>query len=58
MALEMQKDFRGKKLHILVENPNGKESGCETLTVNGAALDGNVIPEALLTEVTQIRLVL
>lgn len=57
-ALEMQKDFRGKKLRILVENPNGKESGCETLTVNGAALDGDVIPEALLTEVTEIKLVL
>lgn len=57
-ALEILKDFRGKKLHIVVENPNGKESGWETLTVNGRALNENVIPEALLTEVTEVRLTL
>lgn len=39
-------------------NPQKNESGREFLTVNGVALDGDVIPEALLTDVTEIRLVL
>lgn len=56
--LEIQKEFRGKKLHILVQNPNGKESGCEKLTVNGKVLDGNYVREELLTDVTEIVLVL
>ncbi len=55
-ALEIQKDFRGKKLHIRVENPNGKETGCERLTVNGSEVAGNYVPEALLTDQTEIVL--
>ena len=55
-TLELWKDFRGRKLHITVKNPDGKESGCERLTVNGAALSGDTIPEFLLTETTEIEL--
>ena len=55
-ALEIWKEFRGKKLHIQVENPEGKESGCVALTVNGALLSGNYVPEELLTETTEIVL--
>lgn len=40
-----------------MENPDGKESGCTSLTVNGAAVEGNEIPEELLTAETEIRLV-
>ena len=55
-ALEINKDFRGKKLHILVNNPDGKESGCKSLTVNGAEIPGNYVPETLLTDTTEIIL--
>ena len=56
--LEIQKKFRGRDLHITVKNPNGRESGCMSLTVNGEAVPGNTIPESLLTEYTEIVLTL
>ena len=55
-ALEIRKDFRGKKLHIQIENPDGKETGCRKLTVNGKELAGSYVPEELLTETTEIVL--
>lgn len=57
-ALEIQKEFRGKRLHILVENPEGKESGCSSLTVNGKPMEGNYVPESCLTAQTEIVLTL
>ena len=57
-TLEVWKDFRGKRLHIMVKNPNGKESGCKRLLVNGTALENCCIPEQLLTETTEIELTL
>lgn len=57
-TLEIDKAFRGRRLHIRVENPDGRESGCASLTVNGAAVEGNYIPEALLTDRTEIVLVM
>jgi cellobiose phosphorylase len=56
--LEIDKDFRGKHLHIQVENPNHRESGCEKLTLNGKELDGNYIPADLLQEENEIILFL
>ena len=56
--LEIQKEFRGKHLHIQIENPNGKESGCETLTLNGKILAGNHIPASLLEKENEIVLTL
>ena len=53
---EIEKDFRGRKLHITIENPYGKESGFTTMTVNGKPCEGNYVPEALLTENTEIVL--
>ena len=55
-ALEIHKEFRGKSLHILVENPDGRESGCKSLTVNGTPMEGNYVPEDCLTERTEIVL--
>ena len=55
-TLEIWKDFRGKKLHILVENPDGRESGCRALTVDGRAIDGNYVSEELLSETAEIIL--
>ena len=55
-GLEIEKDFRGRKLHITIENPDGKESGFTSMTVNGKPCEGNYVPEALLTENTEIVL--
>lgn len=56
--LEMQKDFRQKKLHIVIENPHRRESGCKKLILNGRELDGNHIPAELLEKENEIRLIL
>ncbi len=55
-TLEIRKTFRGKRLNILISNPNGKENISGYLTVNGNRLEGNYIPEALLTDETDIKL--
>lgn len=57
-SFEINKDFRGKHLHIMVKNPGHVESGCKSLTVNGQKMEGNYIPEALLTVQTEIELYL
>lgn len=44
----IDKNFRGKHLHILVNNPDHKESGCAKLILNGKALPDNYIPDTLL----------
>lgn len=47
----MEKNFRGSKLHITVKNPDHKESGCASLTLNGQQMEGDYIPaEQLLAE--------
>lgn len=55
-ALEIRKDFRGSKLHIRIENPDGRETGCARLTVNGQEVPGGYVPQALLTQTTEIVL--
>ena len=52
----IEKDFRGKHLHIVVKNPNHAESGCVKLVVNGKEVEGNYVPESLMTEQTEIEL--
>lgn len=36
--------FRGATYYIEINNPNGSEKGIRSMTVNGAAVAGNVIP--------------
>lgn len=54
----MEKDFRGKKLHIRVENPQGRESGYTSLTLNGEVLPDNYLPAEKLQAENDILLVL
>ena len=56
--LEIEKDFRQKHLHIVIDNPSGKESGCERLTVNGTELSGNYIPDLILKDKNEVHLIL
>jgi cellobiose phosphorylase len=53
-GLNMEKKWRGKNLRITVQNPDGKESGCSSLTLNGKALEGERIPEELLRDDNEI----
>lgn len=53
---EIDKDFRGKHLHILVKNPAHLESGFSKLLVNGQEIKGNYIPEEMMSENTYIEL--
>ena len=55
-SFEIEKDFRGCHLHIIVKNPGKAESGCKQLIVNGETLEGNYIPQEKLTEQTIIEL--
>ena len=57
-SFEIDKDFRGKHLHIVVQNPRHAESGCKKLTVDGKEMDGDYIPAELLKEQTEIVLVM
>ena len=54
----MENNFRGSKLNIKVENPNGAESGCKEFYVNGEKFEDNYIPADKLTPVTEVRLVM
>lgn len=52
----MEKSFRGKKLHITVQNPAHKESGFTGLMLNGAAMPDNYIPADKLAAENEIVL--
>lgn len=55
-SFEMEKDFRGKHLHIVVRNPGHQEVGCKKLVVNGKEMQGNYIPEESMTGQTEVVL--
>lgn len=57
-SFKMDKSFRGKELHITVENPNNKESGFSKLILNGQELPEAYLPEDLLQDQNEITLVL
>ena len=54
----MEKNFRGKKVVIKVENPNGAESGFKEFYINGEKAEDNYIPADKLTDVTEVRMVM
>lgn len=57
-AFEIEKEFRGRHLHIQVKNPGHVETGCKKMIVNGKEMEGNYISEALLEEQTEIVLIM
>ena len=46
----MVKKFRGKTLSITISNPEGKQSGVKSITVNGQKIDGIFIPVSMLSQ--------
>lgn len=55
-GFEIEKDFRGKHLHIVVKNDDHVESGCKKMVVNGEELTDNYVPENKMTDNTEIVL--
>lgn len=57
-GFEIEKVFRGCKLHIVVKNPRHVESGFTEMKVNSRKMPDNYIPAELLTENAEIELTL
>ena len=55
---DITKNYRGKKLNIHVTNPDGHESGCQSMTVNGKVMEDNYIRFDELDDVNEITLVM
>jgi cellobiose phosphorylase len=55
---EIQKVFRGKKLHITVKNPSGKESGVTKVILNGNELPGNFVDASQLSDTNEIEVIM
>ena len=56
-GFRIEKNFRGKKLNITVDNSVHKESGVTELILNGEKLDGNYIPAEKLADTNDIKVV-
>ena len=46
--LEITKRYRGHLLHIIIRNPQHRQSGCSSITLNGKTLEKPYIPENML----------
>ena len=57
-GFSMTRTFRGMKLHIEVKNPKRQNRGLKSLTVDGAPVEGEVIPTAALHDGARIVAVL
>ena len=53
-----EKNFRGKKVIIKVENKDGAQSGFKEFYINGEKQDDNYIPAGKLTDVTEVKMVM
>ncbi len=50
--------FRGKKISIQVENPDGKQKGVKLLEINGQPIQGNRIPAGILNKHNQVKVIM
>jgi cellobiose phosphorylase len=55
-SFTMEKKFRGSVLRVTVSNPEGRESGCRKLTVNGTEMEADYIPASILQNDNEIVL--
>ncbi len=54
----MEKNFRGSKIIIKVENPDGAEAGFKEFYINGEKQEDNYIPAEKLADVIEVRMVM
>jgi cellobiose phosphorylase len=57
-GMKMEKNFRGSHISIKVENPDHVASGVKSLTLNGEALEGDLIPASKLKDKNEVVVVL
>lgn len=57
-GFEIDKDFRGSHLHIVVKNPGHVESGCKAFRLNGRELKENYIPADLLEKENEVEVLM
>lgn len=57
-SFEIDKDFRGSHLHIVVRNPGHVETGYKSLFVNGYRMNENYIPADILKESNEIEFIM
>ena len=55
---EIDKTFRGKTLHIRIENPEHRESGFTSVALNGQAMPDNYVSYDALNEENEIKIVM
>lgn len=54
--LEINKVFRGKELHITINNTGHAQTGVKKILVNGKEMEKNYIPEEVMTSKTEVIL--
>ena len=57
-GFEIEKDFRGCHMHIVIKNPDHVQSGCKELTVNGVKMEENYIPASILGDKAEVVLIM
>lgn len=57
-SMKIKKNFRGKKMVINVENPNGAQCGYKEVYLNGEKLDSNYVSACCLKDENEIRFVM
>ena len=57
-GFQVERQFRGKKLSISVENPKGLSKGVQRLQVDGKVIAGNLLPLSLLRDGLRVQAVL
>ncbi|MCQ2468461.1 MAG: N,N'-diacetylchitobiose phosphorylase [Ruminococcus sp.] len=57
-GFKIEKNFRGKKLNITVDNSAHVQSGVKEIFLNGTKLDGCYVPAGKLADVNEISVVL
>ncbi len=56
--IKISRRFRNKILNIIIQNPDRKEKGIRSLTINGKSLEGNLIPLSMMNEVNEVMAVM
>ena len=54
----MEKNFRGKRLHITVDNSAHHEGGVQKLLVNGKAMASDILADDLIHDGDEITVVM
>jgi len=57
-GFKVTRKFRGATYHINVTNPNGVSKGIKSITLNGQAVDGNVLPILQAGSEAQVEVVM